>query len=219
VRSRPQPLRSERWGGGDQPAAPKRTKLVWAAIPLIVVAFVAGLLLGRPVADLTTPTDPVAEMKKQDAQRDSAQIETLTAQARRMQEGLVPVLDGLAGPAATPEQLAGWQKVTKGYVDEFADRPSAGTAVNIARSGLATSVQQLDLAVTMYTQALSAPDKDAWLKNVARQRELGIVTWSVAATQLDVLNIDSGRGHAHVFLPSQPGQGALTSDGTPEGPR
>jgi hypothetical protein len=218
VRSRPQTVRSERWGGGPAPAT-NRSKLPWLAIPLVVIAFVAGLLLGRPVADITTPSDPVAEMKQQDARRDFAQIETLTAQARRMQEGLVPVLDGLAGTTATREQVAGWQKVTKGYVDEFVDRPSAGTAVNIARSGLATSVQQLDLAVATYAQGLDAPNKDTLLKTASQQRDLGIVTWSVAATQLDVLNIDSGRGHVHVFLPSKPGQGALTSDGTPEGPR
>jgi hypothetical protein len=218
VRTRPQTLRSERWGGGPAPAK-QRSKLTLLAIPLVVVAFVAGLLLGRPVAEITTPADPVAEMKKQDAQRDSAQIGDLTAQARRMHDGLVPVLDGLATTTGTREQVAGWQKVTKGYVDEFVERPSAGTAVNIARSGLATSVQQLDLAVATYAQGLDAPNKDAILKTAAQQRDLGIVTWSVAATQLDVLNVDSGRGHAHVFLPSKPGQGALTSDGTPEGPR
>jgi hypothetical protein len=216
TRSRPRTLRSERWGGGEE--TPKsRSKLVWLSVPLVVVAFVAGLLLGKPVAEITGSPDPVAEMKKEEARRDAAQIESLTAQARRMSEGLVPVLTGLAGTAATTQQVADWQKVTKGYVDEFAERPSAGTAVNIARSGLATSVQQLDLAVSTYAQGLAAAEKESWLGNAKRQRELGIVTWSIAATQLDVLNIDAGRGHVHVFLPSEPGQGALTSDGTPEG--
>jgi hypothetical protein len=218
VRTRPHNLRSERWGGGPAPAK-TRSRVPWLAIPLVVVAFVAGLLLGRPVAELTKPSDPVAEMKQQEARRDSEQIGDLTAQARRMHDGLLPVLDGLAGTTATMQQVADWQKVTKGFADEFAERPSAGTAVNIARSGLATSVQQLDLAVATYAQGLDAPNKDFILQTAAKQRDLGIVTWSVAATQLDVLNVDSGRGHAHVFLPSKPGQGALTSDGTPEGPR
>jgi hypothetical protein len=203
--------------------------LVWA-IPLIVVAFVAGLLLGRPVAAVTDEPerDPVAEMKAQDVRRDLAQIESLTAQARRMHDGLVPILDGLAktmpvnsstlGAVATRDQVTGWQAVTAGYVDEFAQRPSAGTGVNIARSGFAAAVQQLDLAVATYAQALDAPNPETLLKTSARQRDLGIVTWSIAATQLDVLNIAADRGHVHVFLPSQPGQGALTSDGAPEGP-
>jgi hypothetical protein len=204
--------------------------LLWA-IPLIGVALLVGLLLGRPVAAVidTEERDPVAEMKAEEARRDSAQIESLTAQARRIHDGLLPVLDGLAttmpvgssslGPVATREQVTGWQTATQGFVAEFAERPSAGTAVNLARSGLAASVQQLDLAVATYARALDSPDRDNWFTAAARQRDLGVVTWSVAATQLDVLNIDSGRGHVHVFLPSRPGQGALTSDGAPEGPR
>jgi hypothetical protein len=216
MRSSPRALRSDRWGQ-QQPAHSSKAALRWA-IPLIVVAFVAGLLLGGPVAG--EERDPVAEMKAQDASRDKAQIETLTEQARRIQAGLLPVLEGLAVPTpAAKEQVTGWQSVTKKFVDEFAERPSAGTAVNIARGGLAAAVQQLDAAVATYAQGLDAPDRENWLKTSARQRDMGIVTWSVAATQLDVLNVDSGRGHVHVFLPSRPGQGALTSDGSPEGPR
>jgi hypothetical protein len=187
------------------------------------VAFLAGLPLGRPVAAITGPErDPVAEMNAENARRDAAQIETLTAQAQRMHDGLLPVLEGLAtaipagsstlGPVATREQVAGWQGVTKRFADEFGERPSAGTAVNIARSGLAAAVQQLDLAVATYAQGLAAPDQLAWFKTSAQQRDMASVTWSVAATQLDVLNIDSGRGHVHVFLPSQPGQRYLHPD-------
>lgn len=216
MRSSPRALRSDRWGQ-QQPAQSSRAALRWA-IPLIAVAFVAGLLLGGPIAG--EEQDPVAEMKAQDASRDKAQIETLTEQARRIQAGLLPVLEGLAVTTpATKDQVTGWQGVTKRFVDEFAERPSAGTAVNIARGGLAAAVQQLDAAVATYAQGLDAPDRETWFKTSARQRDMGIVTWSVAATQLDVLNVDSGRGHVHIFLPSRPGQGALTSDGSPEGPR
>jgi hypothetical protein len=225
VRSRPRTVRSDRWGK-VLPSRSSRAALRWM-IPLVVVAFLAGLLLGRPVAAITAPPrDEVAELIAQDIRRDSAQIESLTAQARRIHAGLLPVLNGLPAtnpastqPVATREQVAAWHTVTKGFVGEFVDRPSAGTSVNIARSGLAASVQQLDLAVATYAQALDAPDRANWLTTSARQRDIGVVTWSVAATQLDVLNIDSGRGHVHLFLPSQPGQGALTSDGAPEGPR
>ncbi|MCE7003730.1 hypothetical protein LWC34_12965 [Kibdelosporangium philippinense] len=217
MRSRPRTLRSERWGGGQAPK-PGRAKVLWA-VPIVIVAFVAGFFLGRPSAGTAADSDPVAAMKKQDAQRDNEQIGTLTQQARRMHDGLLPVLEGLTTTTGTREQVTGWQKITKGYVDEFAERPSAGTAVNIARSGLASSVQQLDLAVETYAKSVDAQDKQPWLETAGRQRDAAIVTWSVAATQLDVLNVDSGRGHAHIFLPSKPGQGALTSDGSPEGPR
>lgn len=227
MRARPRPLRNEHWGQ-QQSSQSGRAALRWA-IPLIVVAFLAGLLLGRPVAAITSPADPVAEMKAADARRDAGQIESLTAQAQRIHDGLLPVLEGLAatmpvgsselGPLATREQVAGWQDVTKRFAGEFKERPSAGTAVNIARSGLAAAVQQLDLAVATYTQGVAAPDQLSWFRTSAQQRDMAVVTWSVAATQLDVLNVDSGRGHVHIFLPSRPGQGALTSDGGPEGPR
>lgn len=220
---------------GKTPSAPRpgRSALL-VAVPLVVAAFVVGLLLGRPVADVTDepPRDPVAELRAQEAQRDVAQIGDLTKQARRIHDELLPVLEGLEvtmpvgspagppslGPVATREQVAGWQAVTARLVEEFAERPSAGTGVNIARSGLAASLHQLDLAVAGYAQALDAPDRDRWLLASGRQRDIGIMTWSVAATQLDLLSVEAGRGHVHVFLPSRPGQGALTSDGAPEGP-
>ncbi|SCE92787.1 hypothetical protein [Micromonospora mirobrigensis] len=43
-----------------------------------------------------------------------------------------------------------------------------------------------------------------------------MATWSTAATQLDAVNVDAGFGHAHVFLPAEPGTGALTADSEPE---
>jgi len=208
-------------------AAHSTGRTALGGVPLLGVVFVAGLLLGRPVAE--PEQDPVAEMESQEVQRDLDQIESLTEQAQRIHDGLLPVLDGLAatlpvggpslGTVATPTQVADWQKVTKGFVDEFAERPSAGTGVNIARSGLAASLQQLDSAVAAYAQGLVAPDRESWLRASARQRDLAVVTWSVAATQLDMLNIEAGRGHRHVFLPSRPGQGALTADSAPEGSR
>jgi hypothetical protein len=179
----------------------------------------------RPLAE--PEQDPVAEMQAQEAERDLEQIESLTEQAQRIHDGLLPVLDGLvttlpvgeAAPAAmaTREQVVSWQAVTKGFVDEFAERPSAGTGVNIARSGLAASLQQRDSAIATYAQALAAPDRESWLRASGRQRDLAIVTWSVAATQLDLLNVDAGQGHRHIFLPSRPGQGALAPDSAPEG--
>jgi hypothetical protein len=104
-------------------------------------------------------------------------------------------------------------------VDSFANPPSGGTAVNVARSGFAAAVNELDLAVASYQAALALPERDraAVLSVAARQRDTAVAGWSVAATQLDVVNIAAGFGHAHVFLPAVPGQGALTADGAPEG--
>jgi hypothetical protein len=113
----------------------------------------------------------------------------------------------------------GWQTVTGKAVEDFANPPSGGTGVNIARSGLAASVRTLDAAVDTYAAALALPPdaRGSLLELAGRQRDIAVATWSSAATQLDVLNIDADKGHAHVFLPAVPGQGALTADGAPEG--
>ena len=43
------------------------------------------------------------------------------------------------------------------------------------------------------------------------------IMWSVAATQLDQLNIDAGNGHQHVYLNNTSGDGIIPADGLPEG--
>ncbi|TDB75509.1 hypothetical protein [Micromonospora sp. KC723] len=175
------------------------------------------------------PTDDrVAALRAEEAKRDAAQVVELTSRARRVRESLLPVLDGLAtavpvtnapGPAASKPDVERWQATTGKAVEDFANPPSGGTGVNIARSGLAAAVQTLDAAVDTYAAALAqSPTARAGLFELTgRQRDAAVAIWGSAATQLDVLNIDSGNGHVHVFLPTVPGQGALTADGAPEG--
>jgi hypothetical protein len=199
----------------------------------LVIAFAVGALLAGPIGvlaadDSPTVDDRVAALQAEEAKRDATQIVELTGKARQVQERLVPVLDGLAasvppgkapGAAASASDVEGWQAVTGKAVEDFADPPSGGTGVNIARSGLAAAVRSLDAAVDTYAAALAQPPaaRGALFELAGRQRDIAVATWSTAATQLDVFNIDSGNGHAHVFLPAAPGQGALTADGAPEG--
>ncbi|MEU3458068.1 hypothetical protein ABZ671_31440 [Micromonospora sp. NPDC006766] len=124
-----------------------------------------------------------------------------------------------SGPAVDAAAARGWQTTTGKAVEAFAAPPSGGTGLNIARSGLSAAVRQLDLAVATYAAALTVPDarRPELLAIAARQRDTAVATWSTAATQLDVLNIDAGHGHTHVFLPAAPGQGALTADDAHEG--
>jgi hypothetical protein len=195
-----------------------------------VIAFAVGALLAGPVGALAAGDDSavddrVAALQAEEAKRDATQIVELTGKARQAQETLVPVLEGLAaavppgkapGPAAKASDVEGWQAATGKAVESFANPPSGGTGVNIARSGLAAAVRSLDAAVDTYAAAL-AQSSATLFELAGRQRDIAVATWSTAATQLDVLNIDSGNGHAHVFLPAAPGQGALTADGAPEG--
>jgi hypothetical protein len=211
---------------GVGPATPPARRIV-----PVVIAFALGALLAGPigafaVGDSSSPADDrVAALRAEEAKRDATQIVELTSMARRVQESLVPVLEGLAaavppgkaaGPPAAKSDVEGWQAVTGKAVEDFANPPSGGTGVNIARSGLAAAVRTLDAAVDTYAAALAQPAA-ALVELAGRQRDIAVATWSTAATQLDVLNIDSGNGHAHVFLPAAPGQGALTADGAPEG--
>ncbi|GGM41097.1 hypothetical protein ACFFX1_18260 [Dactylosporangium sucinum] len=205
----------------------------WVAVAPLVTLIAGGLLgawIGAAFADPRTDTEKrIDAMEAAEVQRDAEQVVTLTDQARRIRDLLTPVLDGLhtavppkaAQPGEAPAQSKadGWKVVTRKAVSDFADPPSAGTAVNIARSSLAAGARQLDLAVDTYAAAVKAPEAErpALLALAGRQRDTAIATWSVGATQLDQLNVDTGHGHQHVFLPSQPGQGAMTADGEQEG--
>jgi hypothetical protein len=197
-----------------------------------LVAFAIGALLAGPIgaaaAGGDSPDDRVAALQAEEAKRDAAQVVELTQKARQIKTSLVPVLEGLAaavpvgkapGPVGARSDVEGWQATTGQAVEQFANPPSGGTGVNIARSGLAAAVRTLDAAVDMYAAALDQPagSRATLFELVGRQRDAAVATWSSAATQLDVINIDAGNGHVHVYLPAAPGSGALTADGASEG--
>ncbi|MER7006539.1 hypothetical protein ABT297_26345 [Dactylosporangium sp. NPDC000555] len=201
--------------------------------PALAVALAVGLAVGALIGAATA--DPRTEQQKRidamqaaDVQRDADQVVALTDQARRVRDLLGSTLDGLLtalppgaapGPPATAAQAEGWKAATRQAAGEFANPPSAGTAVNVARGGLAAGARQLDLAVDTYAAALKAGDdlRPALLGLASRQRDSAIASWSIGATQLDQLSVDTGHGHQHVFLPHAPGQGAMTADGEREG--
>lgn len=217
-----------------RPVRSTRSARPWhSAAVAALAAFVVGALLAGWAGYTAGSPDPVqAEVHKlqaQDAARDKAQTKELTATAREVQGTLLPVLSEMAAalPAdpqtspkpATAAQASSWRAVTGAAVERFAHPPSGGTAVNVARSGLSDAVRALDVAVRVYETSLSAPPatQPGLVALAAEQRNIAIATWSTAATQLDVVNVDGGFGHAHVFLPAAPGIGALTADSEPEG--
>jgi hypothetical protein len=197
------------------------------------LAFVVGALIAGSVGYVAGRPDPVqAEVHKlqaQDVARDKAQTKELTATARDVQAKLLPVLDEMAAalpvdPQTTPKsatasQVSSWRAVTGAAVQRFEHPPSGGTDVNIARSGLANAIRALDTAVRSYETSLAAapPTQAQLVALAAEERNIAIATWSTGATELDVVNINEGFGHAHVFLPAAPGTGALTADSEPEG--
>jgi hypothetical protein len=104
-------------------------------------------------------------------------------------------------------------------VERHKDTPSGSTATNIARNGLRNAVSELSVALDTFAaaRALPAGHQPRLLVMASRQRLLAVNNWSVAATQLDQLNIDAGNGHQHVYLTDSPEGGATVGDGSPEG--
>jgi len=192
-------------------------------VGIVAAAIAAGLvvfLIGRP--DATTRA--VDDIKAQEAKRDVAQIQELTTVARASQAALTTLLtsfdaavDGAA--AADAATVAGWQTTVNGLVTKHADSPSGTTATNVARGGLRSAVGDFSVAIDIYAASLKAPaDQRADLVAIAkRARTAAATSWSVAAAQLDQINIDAGLGHQHVYLQTDPGTGAFTADGEPEG--
>lgn len=215
---------------GVLPDAPHRSRSGW-------VGLVAGLVIGALVTALVLivarQPDAVAiqtaEITAQDAVRDAAQVTELTALAERTRDDLLAVAQGLATalpstpgaerPLASASNVAGWAAATAKAAESFAHPPSGSTSTNVARGGLRAATQQLRSAVDVYSAALATNgvERDRLLTLAAQDRDNAVLTWSVAGTQLDVININAGHGHAHVFLPADPGAGALTPDDSPEG--
>ncbi|WP_433534388.1 hypothetical protein ACQPZK_19600 [Micromonospora sp. CA-249363] len=163
-------------------------------------------------------------MREAEAKRDSQQIVELTATARRLREEISPVLTvlGTVTPSsgqAGPEEARQWRQTMQRATELFANPPSGTTATNVARGGLRSAVEQGSLAVDSYLLAVTGPStqRAALTELAKRQAVQAVEAWSVAATQLDQLNIDAGQGHQHVYLETGPGGDAITPDGAEEG--
>lgn len=186
----------------------------------LVVALAIGLGVGLEIASPSGSEAAIASIRQQEAQRDVTQIGELTTMARNTRDVLKPVTTGLAeAQPATAAQVASWQQVMKQETQRYAVTVSGATATNVARGAFRSAVDQLSAAVDGYALALTLPDaqRGQLLDLVVRQRIQAITTWSIAATQLDQLNVDAGHGHQHVYLGDRPDGGAMTPDGTPEG--
>jgi hypothetical protein len=199
-------------------------QIAGAVVATVVVALVGGLIgyvVGRP--DATERT--IAQLREAEVERDVEQIIELTAMARRTAEQLSPILTAVreaadAGRAPEATQVEQWQQTLGQLTSQFADPPSGTTATNVARGGLRSAVDQAAVAIDLVALAAAGPTADGagdQLALAARQVDLAVVTWSVAASQLDQINIDAGQGHQHVFLDGGDAEGALTPDGAAEG--
>jgi hypothetical protein len=200
-----------------------------AGVVALVALVVLVIVLMRDDASGGPDPDRVAELEAEEAERQAEQVVELTDLAFSIHDELLPVLEGMnevlpvdgsaSSRSADDDELSSWKAATDAAVGSFADPPSGSTGHNIARGGLQVSAELLASAVSAYELALDADGGHrAQLEELAADLRLQAVrTWSVAATQLDVLNIDAGHGHVHIYLPAEPGSGALAPDSHPEG--
>ncbi|GIF72554.1 hypothetical protein [Asanoa siamensis] len=201
----------------------KRVPLAALVVGVVVAALLAGLagfLIGRP--DATTRA--VDEIKAQEAKRDVEQIRALTTLARASQEKLTTVLTAFdaavdSGRPADTATIAGWQQTVKDLVAAHADSPSGTTATNVARGGVRNAIGDFQVAIDLYAAAVAGPEaqRAALIAIADRSRTSAATAWSVAAAQLDQINVDAGLGHQHVYLETEHGSGAFTADGEEEG--
>ncbi|WP_061300714.1 hypothetical protein [Herbidospora cretacea] len=204
---------------------PARSRYAAGLVVAILVAGSLGYLFGSPDATETS----VAEMRAAEMRRDAQQIVELTAGARTTATDLTKVMaalgealppgGALAARTPTDAELGEWQRVMKQAVDRHSVTPSGTTSTNVARAGFRSAVDAMAVAVDGYAYCRKVPTdvRQGCLDVARRQRTVGLMTWSVAATQLDQINVDAGHGHQHVYLTSAPGGGAMTADGVPEG--
>ncbi|MFI6760922.1 hypothetical protein ACIBF5_17485 [Micromonospora sp. NPDC050417] len=204
---------------------PSIGNLVFVMILPVVLAGFVGAGIGYAVADKPSGTEAaVNELREAEARRDVEQIAQLTTAARTTRDELGPVLSELdtamkSGQPAAPDKVAGWQQSMRRAVERHAESPSGTTATNVARGGLRAAVDGLSTALDTYALVgtLPAAAQRGVIDLATRQRTAAATAWSIAAAQLDQINIDAGHGHQHVYLETEADSGAFTSDGATEG--
>jgi hypothetical protein len=197
--------------------------LIPAAVVAIVIAS-GGDASTDPAADEAAALrqsieKEAATLREQTQVRDKEQVQELTDRMRGTVDALTPVLDGMRKRAtASPATVAKWRAAVRKENEFFADTVSGETGTNVARGGFGASLDALNEAVETYALALKDPaQRGALLKRSREQRDIAVRAWSVAATQLDAINIATGFGHQHVYLGGTAASGGLSADPAPEG--
>ncbi len=199
---------------------PPRRRGFWIAVAAVLAAaniVLATLVLTGGDDDSDPVADRVAELEAQEADRQLELVGQLTEQTTAAHAGLLSVIEGLHTVVPTGEPAvvspsvdpAAWHTAVGAAIGTYGDAPSGSTEFNTARNGLLLAIDLLGSAATAYESAVAAPagpQQEELLELAGRLRDQAVAAWSVAATQLDVLNIDAGNGHVHITLPSRPGE-------------
>jgi hypothetical protein len=233
----------QRTPAAPSPSAPSTRRPFWLGVLVAAAVLIPLGIVGVVIASGSEEQSPeaaeeaavrdeveseAARLREQTQVRDREQVQELTDRMRGTAEALGPVLDGLArtlppgeertGPLESAGAVGDWRG-TVGEEDEFfADTVSGETGTNVARGGFAAALDTLGEAIESYRLAVAQPSaRGPLLEQARRQRDLAVRTWSVAATQLDAINIATGYGHQHVYLGGTEAAGGFGADPAPEG--
>lgn len=199
---------------------------------LLVGAVIAVVVTVVDGGDGTVTPDParVAELEASAADRHVDQVAELIEHTRAAHEELGPVLESLgealpedgsepAEDLPDAETIAGWSRTTDNARTHLDHAESGETDFNVTHAGLRGSVDVLGSTLDALDVAVAADDEQSaeLLELTVDLRDQAVRAWSVAATQLDVISIDAGHGHIHLYLPAAPGSGALEPDEAEDG--
>lgn len=196
--------------------------LVGAVVATLVVLFQEG-------GDLLAPA-AVAEREVSTTEDHAGRVAELIEHTRAAREGLVPLLEFLDEIPLTDGSTSTEDLPAPGIIDErqrsvhdaraHLDHAEPGeTEFEITHAGLRGSVEVFGSALDAYhAAARSEGDQRTELLELAADlRDQAIRAWSVSATQLDVLSIDAGHGHIHLYLPAPADIGAMEPDDAQDG--
>jgi hypothetical protein len=205
-------------------AAPATAATWWlTACSLVLV----GVLVAASVVFLGR--DGAGSAAAPAGEASAAPVDDLVEHTRMALEGLTPIVedmeeflptDGSHPPLDTTDAATvnSWRTGVQEAAGHFGDPPSDASSHSVAHTGLTSSVRLLSMAVETYAKAAQAEDEELRMDvlHIAMDlRNEAVVSWSAAATQLDLLSLEAGGEHVHLYLPDVPG--ALRPDGAEEG--
>lgn len=148
------------------------------------------------------------------AQHAQAAHEELAPVLEDMEEFLPP--DGSHPPLdmTEPSRVHGWRTAVQDAGGHLGRAPEGGAGYAVAREGLAGAVDLLALCVETYAGAAALEDPDARMDTLHLAMDLrdqAVRSWSLGATQLDLLDTGAGRPGLHL-----PGGAAVGTAGGEE---
>lgn len=195
---------------------------LWATIALVVVVAVVTWLLARPSSVERRAEELREESATRDVEVGEQLVEVSVATVPQVQAVLddtwaaLPEVDGTepVEQPATRAEVDQWRGVVGQILADLDEVGSAGSEVNVARNGLVGAAEQLLVVCDLYDVARQLPEEEAasLLTATATARRAAVETWNTAAIQVDVVSIDTGQGHSHVYVAGAPGE-PLPDDG------